>query len=192
VLRKRLVQSVLAFVLLGLATVLPQAPAQAVGEVYGPYYLMSWGTFGVNSQCLADPNASTANNVQQILWNCGSGGQKFSNETAVTNTDYWTFNSSNGKCLVPQFLSPAAAIRQTTCTTATVGRWAYDRIPSGIACVEFPSTGVTHCSNLFFRIRNLSSGLCIASQLNLIAAGTKLVQEPCNNDFNTVWLQFAA
>ncbi|MFI5916332.1 RICIN domain-containing protein [Dactylosporangium sp. NPDC051541] len=180
--------------LLGLVTVLPQAPAQAAGNVYGPYFLMNWNSVTGAAQCLADPGASTGNNVQQILWNCGSSGQKFSNETAVTNTDYWTFNYANGKCLAPQFSSYGAAIVQTGCTTATTGRWAYDKVrdSSNPICVTFPSTGVQHCTTLAFRIRNLNSGMCIASQLDQVTAGTKLVQYYCDDRYTNVWLQFAA
>ena len=185
---KRLIRSAVTFALLGLAVVIPQTPAHAaIGEVYGPYYLMN-SRGGV---CLADPNASTGNNVQMILWNCGSGGQKFNNETAVTTTDYWTFNADNGKCLAPLNASKAsgAAIVQTSCTTATSGRWAYHAAGDGSTICVF-IIGKLNCSNKLFTIQNLNSGMCISTQGGTPANGTKVVQVSCGDDTAKYWRQF--
>ncbi|GLL04617.1 RICIN domain-containing protein [Dactylosporangium matsuzakiense] len=191
---KRLVQSGLTLVLLGLALVVQQEPAHAAGTVYGPYYLMNVGAADAgNLQCLADPGASTANNVQQILWNCGSSGQKFSNETAVTTTDYWTFNYANGRCLAPLNASRAsgAAIVQTACTTATSGRWAYHYVGDGsLTVADFG--GQLRASTLVFTIQNLNSGLCISAKNGGSIAGTQLVQVACSSAAADKWVQFPA
>jgi ricin-type beta-trefoil lectin protein len=197
VLRKRLVQAVVAFVVFSAGLVFGPTPAHAVGEAYGPYYLVNYYTaFGANPQCLADPGASTANNVQQILYACGYGGQLSHNVAAVTNSDYWIANSPNGKCLVPYggSTSSGAWIVQYDCNAALSVRWRYIEMEPNFPepCPHFPHTGMTYCTYHVFKIQNLSSNLCIASKDGVVSQLTGLVQYPCDAVASNLWVQIKA
>ncbi|GAA3272820.1 RICIN domain-containing protein [Dactylosporangium vinaceum] len=191
-------QAVVAFVAFAATMVSAPTPAHAVGEIYGPYYLMNFNTaFTAHPQCLADPGSSTANNVHQILYACGNVDQLFFNETAVTNSDYWTYNLASGKCLVPYggSSSSGAWIVQYTCNSAASARWVYKKVDPGFigACPRHPDTGASYCEYQVFEIQNKSgSQQCIATQNGVFTQGTGVVQYPCNADTTNWWVQIKA
>jgi endoglucanase len=60
------------------------------------------------------------------IYHClGGADQKWYNETAVTNNDYWVFNAASRKCLTVQNASTAnnAAVLQFTCNSPGSNEW---------------------------------------------------------------------
>jgi Ricin-type beta-trefoil lectin domain len=191
---KRFFQSALAFTLIGMAVVLPQAPALATGEVYGPYFLVDADTFGTSSpQCIDNPNFNQNDNTTMTIYVCNGGiNQQWSNETAVTNSDYWTFNESSRKCLAVHNASMAggATVVQYTCNNGANERWTYSTNNFYIRyTMQFGSK--TYWTTSTFQIRNLNSGLCLSVENGATTSGSPLVQLDCNNNVSHVWLQFS-
>jgi hypothetical protein len=189
--RKRIFQTALAFVMLGVGVVLPQAQAQAIGEVYGPYYLLDMNS----RKCLADPNSNTSDNTKMIIWNClGTKDQKWYNEPPVTNNDYWTFNAASNKCLTVQNASTSdnAAVIQYTCNHGTNERWAYVKYSLGGGIIPVTVAGHHYAIDAYYQIVNVKSGRCLTVKNGDIADGAALLQFDCNSPGSNTWAQLVA
>jgi hypothetical protein len=191
---KRWLQSALTLGVVAVGVAVVQTPAHATGEVYGPYFLMSASTFlnPDNQQCIDDPKSSTANNVVMQIYKCnGTSAQRWYNETAVTNSDYWTFNEASHKCLTVQNASTAsgAKVLQFTCSSGTNERWTYQVVDSSHT-YQTTIGGRTVTSTRVFEIKNLKSHLCLTTNQGGLSSGTQLVQVGCGNVTPDYWIQF--
>jgi hypothetical protein len=168
-------------------------PAHAIGEVYGPYLLSD----GVN--CIDNPNSSSSNNTVMIIYTCsGNSNQLWSNETAVTNSDYWISNGASGKCLTvsnPSTAGNNTPIIQYSCNSGTNERWKYEQQQpcSGSCAINNPwiLNGVRYNFVGFFKIKTLlSGGRCITVKNASHTSGATLLQYDCSSPGANVWMQY--
>jgi hypothetical protein len=194
-LRKRVHLIAVALVAMGLGlSPSTSAHAASIGEVYGPYLYIDGGS---SNLCLNDPGPSTGN-VTMIVYPCqGTANERWDNETAVTTSDYWTFNEYSYKCLTVLNASKAlnAPIIQYSCNSGLNERWAYDKITCSGTCI-WPGSrtfgGVTYNLVAEYRIRNLNSGMCITVKNSDHTSGQPLLQWTCGAAGSAdVWEQYA-
>jgi len=189
---KRWFQSALALVLVAMGVAVVQTPAHAIGEVYGPYLLVNAGTFLDSPQCIDNPNSNKNDNTIMTIYNCNGGSnQQWANETAVTSSDYWTFNEASHKCLTVQNASSAqsAKVLQFTCNSGTNERWTYTAVDRSDTFTMILG-GKTYTSRVVFEIENLKSSLCLGTSNGVLTSGTQLVQTGCSNISPNWWIQF--
>jgi hypothetical protein len=189
--KKWLGVAVTACIAIGLA-VFSQAPAQAVGERYGPYlYINTRG-----GMCLDNPNSSTANNTQMIVYTCsGKQNQQWYNKLEYTNNDFWTYNNASLLCLtvLNNRTDNNAPIIQFTCNSGNNERWVYDQYTCPGQCA-WPATktfnGVTWKLVNVFRIRHLGTNECITVKNNSAASNQPLLQYNCASPGANVFMQY--
>jgi ricin-type beta-trefoil lectin protein len=173
---KRLLQTAIGVVTLIAAVILPQTVAMAVGEVYGPYYLVD-----VNSGlCIDNPNSNPNNNVTMTIYNClGGNNQKWNNETS-------------GKCLTVQNARPDdnAAVLQFTCNSGTNERWTYQSANPDNDLFVATIGGQKRITQKLFKIKNLNSGRCLTVKNASRNSGATLLQFDCTKAGSNVWAQF--
>jgi hypothetical protein len=184
----------IALVALGL-TILTSTPALAsIGEVYGPYLLIDV----VSGKCINNPNSSQSNNTVMIIYTCTgtASNERWDNETAVTTSDFWTFNVASGKCLTVQnaSMSDNAAIIQYSCTNGANERWVYDKVTCTGGCIinnPLIINGVQYRFIAFYKIENLNSGRCITVKNASRDSGATLLQYNCDTSGSNTWMQYA-
>src|SRR5581483_6826620 len=120
----------------------------------------------------------------------GGANQQWRNETKYTNTDFWTFNGASNKCLTVRNASTTQGekILQYTCNSGTNERWTYPLIDSG-STYWITMNGRTYSGHYVYQIKNLKSGLCVATNNGAVTSGTQLVQVGCGNVAATYWVQ---
>ncbi|BCJ47896.1 lipase [Actinoplanes ianthinogenes] len=113
-----------------------------------------------SGRCLDDPNGSTTNGVQPIIWDCsGAANQQWAYDGQTLR--------SVGKCLdSPTGATAGAKAQLWDCSGATNQRW------------TFVSGGT---------IRNAQSGLCLDVSGNATANGTAVILWTCTNSANQLW-----
>jgi hypothetical protein len=197
---KRWLRSVVALLSIGAAIVVPQsaaqaAPAVAIGETYGPYILVLQNSLVPprTPMCLDNPASNMSDNTRMEIYSCTANAlnQQWYNETAVTTSDFWTFNRASRKCLTVKGASTAtgAAIIQYGCTKGTNERWTYHEVyrafDSGVIAGKDRPEGIV------FYIQNMNSGQCLTTVNDSRANKTLLEQVSCA-DSNAHWIQFPA
>jgi len=133
-----------------------------------------------------------------IIYTCTGTAinERWNNETAVTNSDFWTFNAASGKCLTVQnaSMSNNAAIIQFSCTSGANERWVYDPVTCAGGCIiENPKiiNGVQYRFVHSYKIRNLNSNRCITVKNASRDSGATLLQYDCNTSGSNQWMQYA-
>jgi Ricin-type beta-trefoil lectin domain len=193
--RKRFHLIAVALVAMGLG-LWPSMPAQAaIGEVYGPYLYIDAGSTNL---CINDPGPSTGD-VTMIVYPCQgtASNERWDNETAVTTSDYWTFNEYSHKCLTVLNASKDlnAPIIQYSCNSGLNERWEYDPIPCAGTCARSGSRtfgGVTYNPVGLFMIKNLNSGKCITIKNSTHTSNQPLLQWTCGAPGSAdIWEQYA-
>jgi hypothetical protein len=194
---KRFLSSVVAVFTVGATLLLSQSAAHAspltIGEVYGPYILVNEGLEPVGSapMCLDNPNSNGSDNTRMEIYTCvyNAPNQKWYNETAVTTSDFWTFNGASSKCLTVKGASTAeqAPIIQYGCTTGTNERWIYNA--TGAEYFGFTLGGHTFGTGRDYHIRSVKSNLCIRPVNAGFTSKTLLEQVDCSLA-GTIWTQY--
>jgi hypothetical protein len=190
---KRWFQSALALAMVATGVAVVQTPAHAIGEVYGPYILLNAASWRLGAkQCIDNPRSNLNDNTVMTIYNCNLGrNQQWYNETAVTRSDFWTFNEVSRKCLTVRNASTAQGekVIQYTCTSGTNERWTYRLVDDNTLYI-MTIAGRQYTSHLTFEIENLKSGLCLSTNNGAMTSGTQLVQVGCRNVSPDRWIQF--
>ncbi|QQM43641.1 RICIN domain-containing protein [Streptomyces liliifuscus] len=122
--------------------------------------------------CLAVPNANTANGIGLIQWDCSGDGEQQWQLEAVEggNGDrYRVRNLNSNKCLAMPNASTANGTQaiQWTCGGGSEQIWIHDSID---------------------RLRNLNSDRCLAIPSASPANGTEAIQWTCTTSTDQRWL----
>jgi hypothetical protein len=183
-LRKRSVRGALAVAAALALVLLPQA--QALGTVYGPYYLVQ----RTSSRCLDNPDSSP-NNVTMIIFSCLYGNnQMWRNDTTPGANKWWITNVASSKCLTVYGASKENNIPviQYDCNLGANEIWYYDYQGYQVY-VETPDPPPNYQLARAYKIRNANSGKCLTVKNTGTANGSTLVQFTCSSPGNNIWLQ---
>jgi hypothetical protein len=179
----------MACLALGLAVFTTVPAHAAVGEVYGPYILIDQAS----GHCIDNPNSSTSDNTTMIVYTCsGHTNQRWYNETAVTNSDYWTFNEVSRKCLTAKGASTAdnAAIIQYTCNSGANERWVYQSVTCNCVNGTITIDGHQYAFDGYFKIKHLNTNRCITVKNASHTSGAALLQYNCDSAGSNVFMQY--
>lgn len=181
--------TIMACLAIGMVMFAP-ASAHAVGERYGPYLYIN--TAG--GMCLDNPNSSTANNTQMIVYTCSGGqNQQWWNKLEYTNSDFWTYNNASLLCLtvLNNRTDDNAPIIQFTCNSGSNERWVYQTVSCNCTTNATRTfNGVTYKFVNYFKIKHLGTNECITVQNASRASGAKLLQFNCDSPGANVFMQY--